>query len=161
MNMAVRFLRTALLSGALACMASLVRAQDMEPRAYSASPIGTNFLVASYLRTTGSDSVDASLPITDVKGSINTAVLGYERTFDLLGRTASLALAIPYFDAGFSGAVEEKSTEITRKGHRRCTIAFRHQPHRRPGPAAGRIRLAPTFDHAWCKLHCDCPHRRL
>jgi hypothetical protein len=88
----------------------------MEPRAYSASPIGTNFLVASYLRTTGSTSVDASLPITDVKGSINTALLGYERTFDLLGRTASLALAMSYFDSGFSGAVQERSTEITRKG---------------------------------------------
>ena len=40
---------------AFICMfgAGLARAQDMEPRAYSAVPIDTNFLIGTYQRTTG------------------------------------------------------------------------------------------------------------
>src|SRR5262252_6007400 len=51
--------------------------QDMEPRAYSAVPIDVNFLIASYLRTTGSVSLDASLPITNVRATIDSGVLAY------------------------------------------------------------------------------------
>src|SRR5262249_3787144 len=51
------------------------RAQDLEPRAYSASPIGTNFVLGSYLRTTGSASIDPSLPISGLEATINTGVL--------------------------------------------------------------------------------------
>jgi len=90
--------------------------QDMEPRAYSASPIDLNFLIASYLRTTGSVSLDPSLPITGVKASINTFSLGYERTFDLFGRTASAAIVLPYFQAGLSGQVFGTGTQISRMG---------------------------------------------
>jgi hypothetical protein len=53
------------------------RAQDMEPRAYSASPIDANFLLASYLRTTGAVSLDPALPISNIKGSINTGIAFY------------------------------------------------------------------------------------
>jgi hypothetical protein len=35
------------------CGGGGARAQDMEPRAYSAVPIDTNFLIGSYQRTTG------------------------------------------------------------------------------------------------------------
>ena len=44
----------------------LAGAQDMEPRAFSASPIDTNFLIGSYQRTTGDVALDADLPIRDV-----------------------------------------------------------------------------------------------
>ena len=50
---------------AFICMfgAGLARAQDMEPRSYSASPIDTNFLIGSYQRTTGDVALDTDLPI--------------------------------------------------------------------------------------------------
>jgi hypothetical protein len=35
----------------------------MEPRSYSAVPLGTNFVVAGYARSTGDVSLDPSLPI--------------------------------------------------------------------------------------------------
>lgn len=92
------------------------RAQDMEPRAYSASPIGLNFLIASYLRTTGSASIDPSLPITGGKTSIDTELIGYDRTFDLFGRTASAALVIPYFEGSVSGTVFGIPTQAVRSG---------------------------------------------
>jgi hypothetical protein len=39
---------------ALLVMASPLAAQDLEPRAYSASPIGANFVAVSYVRSSGS-----------------------------------------------------------------------------------------------------------
>jgi hypothetical protein len=62
---------------AFICMfgAGLARAQDMEPRSYSASPIDTNFLIGSYQRTTGDVALDADLPISDVKAAIIRASL--------------------------------------------------------------------------------------
>jgi len=88
----------------------------MEPRAYSASPIDGNFLLASYLRTTGAVSLDPSLPIANVRASINTGLVAYVRTFDLFGDTASAALAIPYFQADVSGDVFESSKQVSRSG---------------------------------------------
>ena len=51
--------RAVSLAAAMAALAVLLAArgagsQDMEPRAYSAAPIGTNFLLAGYARTSGS-----------------------------------------------------------------------------------------------------------
>ena len=75
--------------------AGLARAQDMEPRSYSASPIDTNFLIGSYQRTTGDVALDADLPISDVKAAINTGILAYNRTFDLLGQCRYRATLFP------------------------------------------------------------------
>jgi hypothetical protein len=90
--------------------------QDMEPRTYSAVPIDTNFLIANYVRTTGSVSLDPSLPITGVKASINTGTLAYDRTFDLFGTTASAALAVPYFEGEVSGEVFTQGKQVSRSG---------------------------------------------
>jgi hypothetical protein len=93
---------TVLLAGSAA-----VRGQDMEPRAYSASPIGTNFLGAGYLRTTGSVSLDPSGPISNVEATINSGFLGYARTFALLGQTASAAILLPVIQGDVSGTVQQ------------------------------------------------------
>jgi hypothetical protein len=138
-----------------------VRAQDMEPRAYSASPIDTNFLLAGYSRTTGAGSLDPSLPISNVKASINTGFLGYDRTFDFFGQTASGAIAIPYFQAGVSGDVFEASQHVSRKGlgdiRLRITDNFIGNPA--VTPAAFADRLPATTGR--CKSYGDRAHGRL
>jgi hypothetical protein len=90
--------------------------QDMEPRAFSASPINTNFLIVNYLRTTGSVSIDPSLPITGAKASIDAGSIGYNRTFDLFGRSASAAIVVPYFQGELSGRVLGDGTKVSRSG---------------------------------------------
>jgi hypothetical protein len=51
---------------------ALASGQEMEPRSYSAVPVGTNFVALDYARSSGGFSVDPSLPITNVHASINT-----------------------------------------------------------------------------------------
>ena len=60
-------------------------AQELEPRAYSASPIGTNFLLVGIGRSSGGVVFDPTVPITDVHADINAVTLGVGRTFDLGG----------------------------------------------------------------------------
>jgi Putative MetA-pathway of phenol degradation len=88
----------------------------MEPRAYSPAPIGTNFLLAGYARSTGGVSTDPSLPIANVQASIDAGSVAYARTFGLAGHAASAAVLLPYVWGDFSGEVEEQSREASRSG---------------------------------------------
>jgi hypothetical protein len=155
----VRLLSITLLS--IIFRAHFAFTQDMEPRAYSPSPIDTNFLIGSYLRTTGAVTLDPSLPISNVRASINTALVGYDRTFDLLGQVASAAIVIPYFQAGVSGDVFEASQHINRMGlgdiRLRITENFVGNPALTPAEFAQRqptttvgvslTTIAPTGDY--------------
>src|SRR3954471_2835183 len=90
--------------------------QELEPRAYSPSPSGMNFLGLTYLRSTGGVGVDPSLPLDNASAEINIASLGYARTFGLLGRSASVGLVLPYSRADVSGDVFEQQRAVTRSG---------------------------------------------
>jgi hypothetical protein len=92
------------------------RAQEMEPRSYSASPIDTNFLITSFQRTTGDVALDPSLPIANVKAAIDSGILAYNRTFDLFGHTGSAAIVLPYFRGNLSGDVSGEGRQISREG---------------------------------------------
>lgn len=96
--------------------ATTVRAQELEPRTYSPSPIGTNFLGLAYNRLTGDVLTDPSLPISNVQAQINTVALGYVRTFGLADHTASLGVVIPGVSGDLSGNVIDAPTAIHREG---------------------------------------------
>jgi hypothetical protein len=91
-------------------------AQEMEPRAYSASPAGATFLGVVATRSTGSILFDPTLPITDIEAAINGGILGVGATFDLFGKLALLAAAVPYAWGDISGRVFEEAREVTRSG---------------------------------------------
>jgi hypothetical protein len=96
--------------------ASALHAQELEPRTYSPSPIGTNFIVAGYSRVSGDVLTDPSLPIRGVNAQLNSFVLGYVHTFALAGRTASIGLAAPFLTGDLSGQVINAPTEVHRAG---------------------------------------------
>ncbi|MFC0402303.1 transporter [Paraburkholderia rhizosphaerae] len=96
--------------------AATASAQELEPRTYSASPVGTNFAVLNYTYLTGNVLTDPSLPVSNVKASINVLSLGYEHTFGLADHTASIAFSMPYTRGNLSGNVIDAPTEVYRAG---------------------------------------------
>jgi len=72
-----------------------LRAQDIEPRAYSNAPVGVNFLIAGYAFTRG-DLPFGSLPITDAELKTSSAVLAYARVLDLWGKSGKFDVIVPY-----------------------------------------------------------------
>ncbi|HEX2831321.1 MAG TPA: transporter [Burkholderiales bacterium] len=106
----------ALIAAALAVIATRSQAQELEPRAYSASPVGTNFVVAGWTRLRGEVLTDPALPIKNVQADIDVYVAGYARTFELAGRTASAAAVLPFARGEVSGDVFDASREVHRSG---------------------------------------------
>ena len=112
-------MRTTSAALALVCIAGsagTASPQDMEPRAYSASPVGVNFLVVSYSRSSGSVVFDPSLPLSDVRATVDATVAGLGHTFNLFGKLALISAATPYVLGDVTGNVGEDRREVTRSG---------------------------------------------
>lgn len=91
-------------------------AQEMEPRAYSALPVGTNFLALGYGHSSGDVLLDPSLPLSDVRASIDSVLPGYSHTFDMAGRMVSAAAVLPYVRGDVKGMVGNEPGEAQREG---------------------------------------------
>lgn len=111
-----RLVPAALLVAGLALASGQAAAQDMEPRAYSAAPIDTNFLVAGYVHLWGHASLDPALPITNVRADVDHYDIGYSRTLDLFGRQASAAVLLPFAKGTVTGDLQDNSRQATRDG---------------------------------------------
>jgi hypothetical protein len=101
---------------ALLMCAPAANAQDLEPKAYSASPVGAAFLVAGIARSTGSVLTDPTLPVTGIEAKINGVPLAAGYTFGLFGKLALITAAVPYSWGEVSGLVGEEARTITRSG---------------------------------------------
>jgi len=93
-----------------------VSAQDLEPRSYTASPVGLSFVVIAAGRSAGDVVVDPSLPIEDVSATVDTMAFGAGTTVNLLGRTALLLAVVPYAWATATGRIGEETRSASRSG---------------------------------------------
>jgi hypothetical protein len=71
-------------------------AQDAEPRAYTNTPVGLNFLIGGYVYSEGKIAFDPSLPIADAKFHMHTGALAYVRSLDVGGMSAKFDVILPY-----------------------------------------------------------------
>jgi hypothetical protein len=86
-------------------------AQDLEPRQYSNSPVGMNFLIAGYSYSSGGLSFDPALPIVDAKVAVHSILFDYVRVIDLWGKSAKLDAGIPYLALNGSATFEGQPVE--------------------------------------------------
>jgi hypothetical protein len=108
----------------MATFPSVASAQEMEPRAYSRAPVGTQYVVVSYAYQSGDVLTDSALPLRDVSVRLNSALLAYGRTFGLAGRQANVGLFVPYILGRVRGTVFEEQREVTRSGLGDMRIRF-------------------------------------
>ena len=101
---------------ALAFLPAIALGQELEPRAYSNAPIGTNFVLGGYTHLSGQVLLDPSLPVDNVNATVDVYTLGYARFFGLAGRTASFAAVVPYVEADLRGDVLDAPAEVHRAG---------------------------------------------
>jgi len=91
-------------------------AQELEPRAYSPSPTGTNFAVLGFQGISGSVLFDPTLPISNVHANLYSPTFGLGRTFGILGRQALITAGLPYVWGTVQGQVFEEQKSVTRSG---------------------------------------------
>jgi hypothetical protein len=120
-------------AGVIILWSAFAPAQEMEPRTYSAVPVGTNFIVVNYARSSGDILFDPLLPVTDLQARINTVAIGYSHSFGILGHVASIAFSAPYSNANVTGNVEGAPGHAYRSGL--GDLRFRFAANLLGGPA--------------------------
>jgi Putative MetA-pathway of phenol degradation len=93
-----------------------LKSQDLDPRAYVWVPIRGNVLASGVALSRGGVLTDPSLPFDNLKANVQTINIGYSRSFNLLGKTATAFAAIPYSWAQASADLNGQRESITRSG---------------------------------------------
>lgn len=92
--------------------ASETRAQDIEPRLYSNTPVGVNFLITGYTYTQGGIAFDSALPVTKPNLETNSGVLALSRALDFWGHSGKVDGIVPY--TWLSGSADFDGETVTR-----------------------------------------------
>lgn len=100
----------------LSRMGGFARCQELDPRAYSPAPVGTNFVGVTYGHSTGDVLPDPTLPIQNASLQFNNANFGYYHAFGLFGRQTSVAFVVPYLWGSGDALVHGVRTQIYRSG---------------------------------------------
>lgn len=90
--------------------------QELEPRAYSISPVGMNFVVVAFTRSTGDVNFDPTLPVENAQAEIQNVAFGYFRSIDFCGRSANVSVLVPYTWGTIDGDYFGEYTKIRRSG---------------------------------------------
>lgn len=89
-----------------------LQAQELEPRLYSNTPVGMNFLLVGYGYSEGSVLTDPSVPLENGSVKLHGPFIGYIRSIDLWGKSAKvdgiLAQACASGSAEFQGELRER-----------------------------------------------------
>ena len=98
------------------CSLTEIYSQDLEPGLLSSVPIGGNFAIAAYGRSTGNILLDNSLPVEDLNARLNNFLLGYAHSFKLFNKVAKFDAIIPYAFGDFKGLLEGVPAQRERSG---------------------------------------------
>ena len=94
----------------------IASAQELTPRAYWPAPYGTKLVGLGYAHSTGDIVTDPSLPLVGVDSTIDTAVVFYQQTISLAGRTSNIQIEVPYTDGTTKGAFEGQPAQANVSG---------------------------------------------
>jgi hypothetical protein len=94
------FLGAVLFSGVVS-----VSAQSLEPRLYSNTPTGLNFLLGGFVYSTGGAIADPSIDLKNGDIEFHSPFLAYARSFGLWDKSAKFDVVVPYGFASGSGTL--------------------------------------------------------
>jgi hypothetical protein len=91
-------------------------AQELEIRRWNQLPIDRNYVTANYARTTGEIAFDPVLQIEGAEVELDTWLLGYIRTFQMLDKTARIEVRQAWQEGTWSGTLAGEPTAVSREG---------------------------------------------
>jgi hypothetical protein len=75
---------------------TLLKAQDLSPRAYVITPLHSNAVTLTYSYYSGSIQLNGVLPDASATGTYSVPIFTYYHSFGMFGRSSNLNIAIPY-----------------------------------------------------------------
>jgi hypothetical protein len=116
----------------LAIVFSSAHAQDLEPRAYSNTPVGMNFLLTGFTYSKGGLVADPAIPLENADIENNGMFLGYMHAFDLWGMSSNFSIVAPYAfvsgSATFAGQPRERDVSGFADPRFQLTVNFLGAP---------------------------------
>jgi hypothetical protein len=96
---------------------------NIEARLYSNAPVGMNFLIGSFAKSTGILVTDPDAPLQNAKLTLQTPILAYARMLDVWGKSGKFDVVLPM--ARFSGSADFNGIPVTRNVSGFSDPAFR------------------------------------
>ncbi len=108
----------------LALLPIVAMAQELEPRAFVPTPVGTSFLVLSDTQSSGSAVFDATSPFSNVHASFYEAAVSVGHVFSLADRQSSVLVVLPYARGDVTGDVGGNADRADRSGLADARLRF-------------------------------------
>jgi hypothetical protein len=109
-------LAEAVLACCVGVFPTVVSSQELVPAAYTPAPYGVNVVTVTTSFNDGEINFDPSGPIEEGSGRIGMSSAGYARTFSLAGRSAAVAVIVPYVLGNLEGLYLGESASAKRSG---------------------------------------------
>lgn len=98
--------------------------QELEPRAMTNLPVGTNFLIGGYGFAKGNLLLDPALPIEDLNSNIHSGFAAYVRSINLFGLSAKVDAIVPYVLGDWEGDIDDVKGYRTQNGFGDLRVRF-------------------------------------
>ena|ERR1700758_3332789 len=114
------------LCGVFLILAGHVCAQDLSPRAYVITPVHANAALLTWSYFNGGLNVNgaSAIPITGAMGVYNVQIISLYHSFDFFGRSANVAVGLPYAIGTFSAMGPKREVSVYRSGMVDLTTRF-------------------------------------
>jgi hypothetical protein len=106
------------------CMSRQAVAGEIEPKAYTNTPVGINFLLAGYTYSYGGLSTEASSSIQDAQLKISSEILAFARALDVWGKSGKVDVILPYSQLSGSATVAGETVERNVSGFNDPRLRF-------------------------------------
>jgi hypothetical protein len=93
-----------------------VCAQDLSPRAYVITPVGFNAVTLTWSYFNGGVNFNGTIPITGATGIYNISTFTYYHSFGFFGRSANIAVSLPYAVGNFQANLGQERRSVYRSG---------------------------------------------
>ena len=110
------FVSRLLFIGVVAGLGLPVSGQDLSPRAYVITPVGLNAITTTWSYFNGGVNFNGAVPVTGATGTYNVVSFTYYRCFGFFGRSANIAVSLPYGLGTFQGQLRQQQVSVYRSG---------------------------------------------
>jgi hypothetical protein len=102
----------------LGCVPAVAGGQDVEPRAMTPAPVGTNFVGLALAHSRGAVLLDKTIPVEDLDGKIYSLLPSYTRYINLFGLTGRVSAMLPIATGEWTGVknLTGRDSSLTRTG---------------------------------------------
>ena len=90
--------------------------QDLEPRALTNVPVGTQFLIAGYAYSTGNVLLDPAIPIEGLDANLHTLLGATSIALDLFGKSSKVTVLAPFSTGSWTGKWEGQDASRSASG---------------------------------------------